>query len=706
MFFIASHLKCEGSIVAIGCYEDRIILVNNAYTLFHYDRSYKPLGKQTYLAKQEPLHRYSKALSFSPVEKLFFSPYGVHPIGILCDVSQGTKVLAKSDEHHTTIEISRFSPQGNYIAVGNASGRTLLFDIPSRHYLTETLPRPDYTSSVCFSDHERYVVNSSFELSTSIFDITLNKQIRTLRTADIVEDSCFFDDNNAIALIMRNGSLQVFHINENRLDAPRNIFPAWPTSIILCADQSHFIVGLKNGHICAVKIATMELVFDETLSSVGITCLRFFEGLLIVGREAQESMIIQTDHLVQEFEAALRLKEHDKLDGLIAQNIFLSLNEHFDTEMIELYEPLFKQVYTLVEQGNVEQARTLVSAYANDPKIMNKFERIVQGSTHIQKLAELVQSQQIFDAFGLINKYPNLRDTPAALKLERYWSQTFNQAKLLCASKDVMKYKQAVALLKPFEKVPEKQLIIHTLLKNIQLYIQADALLKTKNFSDYFALVKKNPILGENDTHKRLIEVSRDKLKQLKAMIKRDEITPARELIAFLAPFETIKEELHKLSDALQARVAFFEAVRTNDLPRVYELAKSHIELRELPQYQTIEQTFKTLSKQALDYAFKADAFSVKQLLLPYINIDLFIDKIASIMKIAFLNEMKQHAKKPDIDWVALFKRYIALFGKNEELIHTAAQIEKTKELESFEAEPDAFGYKKHELPHTILKAL
>ncbi len=703
MFYQLDRLVSDTTVVALEAYDDAIVLFDKNYTLYRYNEECKMTYKQTILPNQEQLHTYTKSVSFSPVTKHMLAPFADKPMGLHLDIAVKPTLVNKLTQPRKTVETTAFSSEGSYFAVGDAAGRTNLFHAATGNLVTSFLPRPDYISCLQFSSNERFLVSSSYDKSTTILDTILNIEIAAFKTNDVVEGVAFFNDNHSIAMIQRNGAFQIYHIDERHMESDKNLFVSWPTAIVTMKDERHVLVGMKNGSLVAVNLETQEIAFDEKITNSGVTQLVRHENMLMVAQEKGYTLLIDIEHDLEEFENALKIKEHHRLKDMIGENIFLVLSKDYDEEMIELYEPLFKKVNALIEQGKVDEARELVEPYENDPKIMKSFEMMAQNEHHVKKLAELVKAKKVPEAYMLIEKYPILKETPASITLERQWQQAFNKAKVLCKKNDVVSFKDAQKILATYERVVEKQPLIHAVLKNIKVYIQADDLVSKKQFKAYFALVQKAPFLAENEVHKNIIEMSKKLLGKLKQAIHANDFAKAKELLAFLTPFTNLEQDYNKAKQSLFVRISFFDALRKNDINTIFSLAKDHTELRHFREYEEIENKFKTLSKQALDMAFKSDTQSIMQLFEPYRGITLFEDKIASLIKISYINEMRQAAKAGGVDWENAFTRFITYFGRGDELIHLAQQINQLEVLKSIKVNSDRQGFKKYELPVSIL---
>lgn len=703
MFYEIDKLLSDTSIVSVHTCDDELFLFDKNYTLYRYDKEYKLRFKKPLISKQEPLHTFNKAICFAPDDKKMLLPYGSKPLVLLLDLHEKPGILYKITDPSKTIEVSCFSPDGTYFAIGDASGRTNIFEAHSAQLVTSLLPRPDYISCVKFSENERFLISASFDKTLIVFDMILNVEVATLRTQDVVESVSFFDSDRAFVMVQRNGAMQIYHMDEASLDKEQNLFVSWPTSTLVTKDQRHLLVGMKNGSLCAINLEEQKIIFDEKISHSAITRLYLDDNLLVIANEKSATRLIDVEYCLEDFNNALKVKEHDSLKDMIGKNIFLILEKNYDEEMLDLYDGLFKKVTFMIQKGKLDKAREMVQPYSNDPKIMANFEKLINSEQFITKLAGLVVARAYVEAFALIEKYQILRDVPAAIELEYLWQSAFGKAKRLCKANDVVSFKQAEQVLQPFSRITSKQEEINALLKNNKVYVAADDLVSRRKFKEYFDLLAKNPFLSKNAVHQNIIKMSQTMLKKLKDMIQTNDFAKAREITNFLKPFKNVEQECQRLQESFEGRKAFFEAIRKNEINTIFSLAKGNSELRMLREYENIENKFKDLSKQALEFAFKSDTISVLKIFEPYRAVVLFEEKIASLVKISYLSSMKREADNTEIDWTKVLTKFMSYFGKSDDLLHVARQINQSELLRTIAATADRNGYKNQEFVHSIL---
>lgn len=693
-------LAINADIVLAGVDHGALRLLSSDYTLYSYSSALKLLSTKKLIANLDPLHSFTNAPSFSSKQKNLMVPYGKKPLAILINILNKPRLQAKIDTPCKTIESSAFSPNSLYFALGDEDGRVNVFDTKSANYITSLTPKPDYINSLCFSPNERLLVSSSYDKTTTIFDITLNIEITTFTTSDVVVQALFFNRGQSIVLLQRNGAITVYHIEDMELLPEKNLLVSWPTCGVMYND--FLIVGMKNSSFCVINMHTFEVVFSEKVSSKGVRQLLVEEDNLYVFAQGMQPFIVDMHYLLSEFRDALALRDYEKVSKLLSKNSFLMLEGDYNQEMLEFYKPLFQELYTLLEAGKTKEAEQILAAH-DDPKVHDFFTLISNGKEYIKQLAQAVKNKNYPVAFSLIEKYSYLSSSPIALKLENFWQKSFAKAKQLYIKKEVTSYKEAQRLLEPFSHVVSKKQLIHSIQKDTDTFIKADRLIQKKDFNTYFTLVKQHPFLEDNAIYKNILAMGQSYLVQLKDATIKNDFSNAKKLLKFLHPFIPLATEINTLKKQLIARITFFDAIQKKEINTVFSLAKESPFLRTFKEYEVIEMDFKKLLKESLGFAFLGDAVKIKAIFEPYENIELFNDKIASLYKIAYLNQIKKAVNLSDDQYKTTFATFMQLFGKSDDIEHTAKIVGKSELLAKLETPRDPLGFKKQPLPLNIL---
>ncbi len=100
----------------------------------------------------------------------------------------------------------------------------------------------------------------------------------------------------------------------------------------------------------------------------------------------------------------------------------------------------------------------------------------------------------------------------------------------------------------------------------------------------------------------------------------------------------------------------------------------------------------------AFEYALKGEGESALNALAEYLNVETFRDKIASLLKVAYLAEFKLNAPSAEnetqnINWRESFRHYIDRYGKDEELKQVAENLGLLDVLEGISYEGNPKGY-------------
>ena len=167
-------------------------------------------------------------------------------------------------------------------------------------------------------------------------------------------------------------------------------------------------------------------------------------------------------------------------------------------------------------------------------------------------------------------------------------------------------------------------------------------------------------------------------------------------------PFRNIANEKSKL---IQLKQEFSQYCTSKQLSKAFEMAEEHFELHSMLEYKILYDDFKAKSKIAFGFASNGDGKGVIDTLKEYLNIKCWQDKIASILKIAYLNEFIQNAYQgsQNINWKESFEYYIKRYGKDEELKKIATEMGLENILKSIPQEGNPQGYLSVSLAESLL---
>lgn len=106
----------------------------------------------------------------------------------------------------------------------------------------------------------------------------------------------------------------------------------------------------------------------------------------------------------------------------------------------------------------------------------------------------------------------------------------------------------------------------------------------------------------------------------------------------------------------------------------------------------TSQKDFLRHYEEAKPYAYSGNAKHAMVLFGEYLEINYWVDKIGSLLKIAYLKQIEKNLHNIEVNWVITLKRYFERYGKSFELIKLLQNHEAKAILDQFEGDGEAMA--------------
>ena len=154
---------------------------------------------------------------------------------------------------------------------------------------------------------------------------------------------------------------------------------------------------------------------------------------------------------------------------------------------------------------------------------------------------------------------------------------------------------------------------------------------------------------------------------------------------------------------SIKSKLKFIQSVSQNNEKYAYEQVEKNPELKFLPQFEELENRFKAILERASSEAFQGYPEKVLEIFKDYMMIDYWSSKIGSIMKVAYLNEIKDSARDKSVDWKDTLLEYVTRFSKDAEIGQLCKQFKQSEELDAVLIKGEPQGYKKFDFLKSII---
>lgn len=706
MINIANRIKVNGSVLAVQQTGRFVVVVDNLYNLYLLDKEKLQFVKTLNITKNHtPWHRYGRGMAISKDDFLNVA-LTKSPKSIVLQIVDGVKKLTILNWHKADISVSRFSPDGKMLSTGGEDGKTILYSLPSFDMAMSLFPRPDYISNIMFSDDSHLIASSCFDSSVHVFDIERSSDIAEFMAPDVVEDGAFFDEKRKLFFICKDGSTGVFDFESNEIVTQSNHFNEWLTACCVTKSRQFAIVSGKGEHLYVVRLRDNARIMTIKMEHVGATHLEFItpEKLFVCYIDGVVE-IIDFERYADEMEVHLKVNDYAKAKGVIEKNEFLRLYPTYNDKLDEAWKAVLKQAIDLLAKNQPQGAMKLVEIFIEDPARNEEFTYYMAQRENIARFLEAMEVNDILEAYNIAENDPDVRKLSAYDKLEEYWLKVFATAKKLLQSNPGLNKGKAEEILKPFAQVRSKKSLVTTLLNNSEKYTEADHYLKERNFSAYFNLAEKFSFLKETEVYKKTLTIGEqflEKMSQLENAKNFQKALEVGKILTTLIPFRKMAMERSKL---IEKKMAFLEAYEKKDVQLAYHLIEGAPDLKSLPEFIALNERFKELSEEAYKKAFSGFSKEALDQLSDYLEVAYWEDKIASIMNVAYLNEIRNcsEAIKEATDWGKTLSYYIDRFGKNDELEKVCGMKGLKEHLGNIDSKGDPSGYRHCSYLTTIL---
>ena len=686
--------QLEGSVLSIAQSKDFTLCVDNTFHIVEVDKDLKN-AKNVQIAKNiESPHRYSHAFGVSP-HHFFCIPIFNEKKAIILEFSGSKpKIIATLQDHDGDIESSAFSYDGRFFATGGQDGRVFFYDGRSFLLSSSLLARSDYISTIRFSKSGEFVAISGFDKFTMVFDMLRHKIAFNFATNDVVEDSCFFDNDEKLMLICRNNASIIFSLREGKIISQEYPFAFWPTSIAIESEENYALVGTRSDTLYVIGLKDNTKAMEIKTEHAGIASLVFSLGYLYIGAIDGALIAIDYNEGKEALKESLDRKDYKSAREAINNNVFLSihpLTKVFD----EVWPQILQQAIDLLNHDAIEQAIEMTAPFVVSESKKREFDFYLAQKDGVKTFLELINKRDFTKAYEMLQTTKFLAKTQAYEKLENIWNKTFFDAKNLLVENANVNKSKAEQILAPFNNTPKKELIVQ-LLRNSDVFEKAESFIKKQNFKEYFSLTFQFSFLRDMNLYKKVLLVGERMLVNLIELEKNFRYDEAKKIAETLLLFPPLKRAANERIVLMQQKQNLLLAIEANDVKKVYALISEIESLRSMEQFKEFSKDFLRHYEEAKPYAYEGNAKHAMVLLGEYMTINYWIDKIGALLKTAYLRQIEKALGDAEVNWAITIKRYFERYGKSFELVKLLQNHEAKAILEQFEGDGESDGYRRY----------
>jgi hypothetical protein len=701
MIKILKKISLQDGILNIKPTTNGCIVLDSSYKLYRFKLPDVSLSGQTKLLKTfEPPHKHANNFSISKQALVSLPILGTEK-SILISTAPKIEKLMINSWHDGDIESSAFSHDGKLLATGGTDGKVFVFDVKSKKLLFSLPPRGEYISDIAFSKSGEYIAASSYDKFTVIYSTLQNKIKDVFKQHDVVERATFFDNDTKIYLISRNGRSIIYDLIKKSTTSNESHFAKWPSSLCITESEDYALVGTRGNLFYLVRLEDNAKMLDLKFDYVGFSAMSSFKTTVMMGFTEGTFIVVDYNNGEEALEEAIGKLDFKEARKIIEENVFLTIHpatKAFD----EHWDEYLQKAIKLLNDNQTEEAVELVDPFLFDPKKKKDFDFYLMQKGPVKQFMDAIEAKEYAKAYEMVSLNKFLMKTSAYEELEKQWSKAFAAAKKLLEEDATLNRKKVEMVFKPFENTSKKDLIFQ-LLKNTNVFVQADEYIKKQKFKEYFALTEKFFFLKETDLYEKVSNFGQKLLEQFAELEKAQKFEEAEELAKKIMIFPMYKKSITERLNAIRSKAAFIEAVEKENNDLAFKLIEKNESLKGLQQFKELQARFEEQFDQAKVQAFNGEPKRVLLELKGLKEIGFWREKIGSLMKIAYLNEINNFIKDDDVNWDLTLKRYIKRFSKDSEIRKIMSDAGKVSFLDDIEDSGSSEGYKNSEFVDYIV---
>ena len=561
-----------------------------------------------------------------------------------------------------------FDNEEKYILTGGADSRAYIWSLRFGRMLMALPPHPDYILSGGFSKNNLWTATGSYDRLITITNIASpNVNYRKKVHRGAVNKIKFFLNNIMISgdksgeivkwdfrkgkILQRFGNMSDMVVDFDTDEKQEFLFA-------ITKEKKVYLYDFKTGEIISnefIKLNSLPTViaFNSNNEHLYIGCL---DGSVYIFDLLEDRKKLKN---------AIEEKKYSIAYELVKQNPLLKRTKEYQN-LENIWEKTLSVIYSLLEKGEVDKAKALFEPFKDVAIKRNIFQSMLKDYGEFEKFKKAVMNRKYPLAYSLARTYPVYKQSIYYKKMEDDFKKSFNKARELIK---LGKTEQAKEILKPFRGVSEKAPLIQALFNEKKLYDLLRSKLAKREFKDFFALVNRYPFLTDTEDYEKAMKYAELIRQKAYEAIQKGNYKDAIKFAEMLKEFPGFNEDADEIAREAKNILQFLVYLAEKDYDKVEEMINNYSYLEKLDDYKNFMQDYRNLISQGEKYAILGDVAKLKSLYAPYIQYDLFRNRVNQFVKRAYLNQIMSLFKQNDLENIAKgIKNYIKLFGFDNEI--------------------------------------
>lgn len=568
--------------------------------------------------------------------------------------------------HVSALECTHFSPDGKYFLTGGQEGRVYFFDSENGDKVDIFSHHSDSITALDMSKDGRWVASAGYDKVIKVTNRSFRGKPYRLISHKAVPTKIKFLSQQRILSADRDGVLLIWSIVEEQVVKRLEPFKAEVSTFTVSQSGRYLFVCSISGEVALYDLKSYTLVKRHFIKALaGINTIVYHDPLhiIVVGLSNGQIIIYNLKAEEKKFQEFLAQKDYKSCYSMCFDNPLLYEIEAYK-ELEEIYNAHFSKAQEFLEKDKKAEAQ----------KILEGFTTVVQKRLLIQKLFNdfalykqfqfSFQSKKFAPAYALAEKYDDLKKTKEYLYMEELWRKT-----VLIVQKYVhdREYDTKVrALFKPFQGVPGKSIVIHSLIENryiFSIFLQA---IKKKEFHKAFNVVENHSFLKKMPEYETLLTIGRTYEKNTILAFNSGKYHDAAKFCDIVSLFPGRKDFAVEVRDRANIYAETMQYYAEKSMAKVYDMLRKYPYLEDARIAQELEVNYLQSMRSSDYHSKKGDVIGIKKVMRPYYGVKSKKDSIVHIITKAYVYQMTFYIEQEKYSSLQkALDKFRSLFGVN-----------------------------------------
>lgn len=552
--------------------------------------------------------------------------------------------------HNSSLECLSFSNDGKYFITGGHEGRVYYFDSRNGDKVDIFSHHSDSITALAISEDGRWVASAGYDKVIKVTNRSFRGEPYRLISHKAVPTKIKFLSQQRLLSTDRDGSILIWDIVKTKVIYRLESFKAEISTFTLTDDERYLFVAGIRGEVALYDLKQHTLIkrnFVKVLSGVNTILYYKAKQLLLLGLSSGQIVVFNLRAEELKFKELLEKKAYKECYDMCSENPLLYDIAQYQ-ELEKTFAVYFEKTKKLLEAEKKIDAQKVISIFAQVTQKRLLIQKLFNDFSAYSQFKLSFQKKKFAPAYALAEQYDGLKTTKEYLHMEKLWRKTVIAVQSLISDKD---YESKMkALFKPFQGVPGKNLIVHSLLENKHIFAVFLNSIKKKEYHSAFNLVDNHSFLKDMPEYDRLLQIGQAYEDNTMLSFNSGKYHDAVKFCDMVTYFPGKKDFATDLRDRANIYAEAMQYYAEKSMSKVYDMIKKYPFLEDASIAQELEENFFQALRSSNIYAEKGDIKSIKKLLKPFFTVRSKRESVLHVITKAYVVQMDVHMQNRDLD--------------------------------------------------------